>query len=160
MNRPFLILHAGLSENVRECVSFMEKTLSELRQQVVAAHFSNYLASHILTERNLLVCLERGAPSDEVLDFVDFLASLEKGCLKELQYSVICVERPGLSRWSDFSRQVDGLLKMLGARRLAPILQCGTDIQTRLHQWTESLSKAMISHPSRLLHRRPTPPNP
>jgi len=143
MKSRILVLHSGFSGDACECAFCVAGKLHEDRHQVIVADFAKYLASHILAERTLLICLEnsRKSPPEEILDFVDFLSSLELGSLHKLQYSVLSIKHAtARSRWHDFASQIDALLEILGARRLAQRMDCRTHFHDHLHVWAETIS--------------------
>lgn len=143
MKSRILVLHSGPSGC--ECANGVAGKLYDDCHEVIVADLSRFLASHILAERALLVCLDnsRKAPSEEVLDFVDFLSSLEIGSLAGLKYSVLSVDQATRGRWQDFGRQIDALLEMLGARRLARRMHCRVPLADHLQDWAETISTVL-----------------
>lgn len=139
MKPRILILHSGPTGSADDCALCAARKLHEFHHEVLVVDLSRYLASHVHSERTLLICLECAAMAPEVLDFVDYLGSLEAGSLSDLQYSVLSIERAARRGWNQFGRQIDGLLEKLGARRLAPRMDCGAQFQDRLHVWVETV---------------------
>ncbi len=102
---------------------------------VTVAGFSRYLASHVLTERTLVICADETQPGtrDEVLDFVDFADSLDGGSLSRLSFSVLSLGQ------GEIGVNIDSALAGHGAARLARhVTAAETDIAL-LGAWEETI---------------------
>ncbi len=115
MNRSIVVLYTEGGDVAMSVAFDLAAALFSNGHDVTVAGFSRYLASHVLTERTLLVCADETQPGakDEVLDFVDFVDSLDHGSLFCLRFSVLSIGH------GEIGADIDSSLARHGAIRLA-----------------------------------------
>lgn len=141
MQNNVTVLYSGGDFDTRECAFHVAGKLTREGHVVLASNLEKYLASHILRERTLLMCMEAdpGELPDETLDFLDFVRSLDRGDLNQLSYSLLTIgDAPGRSVASH-TRELDSLLANMGGRRIVPRMDCRRAFENGLHVWAETI---------------------
>lgn len=135
MNRCIVVLYTEAGDAAMSVAFDLAAALFSNGHDVTVAGFSRYLASHVLTERTLVLCADETQPgtSEEVLDFIDYAGSLDPGSLSRLQYAVLSLggEEAGSS--------IDTILAADGARRLARHVTAPVADSALIGAWEETI---------------------
>ncbi len=135
MNRSTVVLYSEAGDAAMSVAFDLAAALFGNGHDVTVAGFSRYLASHVLTERTLILCVDETQPgiSEEVLDFVDFAGSLDPGSLSRLQYAVLSLGA------GEAGRGIDAVLDACSARRLARHVTAAVTDSALIGAWEETI---------------------
>lgn len=135
MNRSIVVLYTEAGDAAMSMAFDVAAALFSNGHDVTVAGFSRYLASHVLTERTLLVCVDETQPCamDEALDFVDFAGSLDHTSLSRLRFSVLSLGQ------GEVGRDIDSSLTQKGAVRLARHVVAATSDFAPVETWEETI---------------------
>ncbi|GAT35169.1 hypothetical protein TSACC_3233 [Terrimicrobium sacchariphilum] len=135
MNRSIVVLYTEEGDAAMSVAFDLAAGLFSNGYDVTVAGFSRYLASHVLTERTLLVCVDETQPRvmDEVLDFVDFAGSLDRSSLSRLRFSVLSLGQ------GEAGCDIDSSLAQNGANRLARHVVAATSDSALIETWEETI---------------------
>ena len=139
MNRSIVVLYTEAGDAAMSVAFDLAAALFSNGHDVTVAGFSRYLASHVLTERTLILCLDEAHADtlEEVLDFVDYAGSLDPGSLSRLQYAVLSLGA------GETGRGIDAILDAGSARRLARHVFAVTTDSALIGAWEETICAAV-----------------
>lgn len=142
MNRPITLLYASPWGEAMRCAHLMAGRLAREGHHVLALDIEKYLASHLLADQTVLVCLEGGEEaSDSVLELLDYVQALEPGDLQGLRFSVFSLG-DGL-KVSSRGAELDTLLKHLGGTRIVARMECKAKVVEGFGIWSEAVSEML-----------------
>lgn len=135
MNRSIVVLYTEAGDTAMSVAFDLAAALFGNGHDVTVAGFSRYLASHVLTERTLILCTDetRQETPEEVLDFVDFAGSLDPGSLSRLQYAALSLGE------GEAGPGIDSVLNAAGARRLARHISADVTDFALIEAWEETI---------------------
>jgi len=139
MNRSIVVLYTEAGDAAMSVAFDLAAALFSNGHDVTVAGFSRYLASHVLTERTLILCTDetQSETSEEVLDFIDYAGSLDPGSLSRLQYAVLSLGG------GNSGRDIDAPLDACGARRLARHVSAAVTDSPLIGAWEETICAAV-----------------
>lgn len=158
MNTLITVLYASMSGNSMDCARNIAGRLACEEHTVVAVDLAHYLASDILREQVVLVCIStwgEGDPPDDAVEFLDFLRSLAPGDLCKLRFSVFALGDVSYEHFCQCGKDVDALFEKLGGRRIAPRLDGDLDYDKEFARWSDSVSEALAVN--RAIEQSPVP---
>lgn len=139
MNRPITLLYPRPWGEAMRCAHLMAGRLAREGHHVLAVDVGRYLASHLLADQVVLICLEGGEKQPEaVLDFLDYVQALEPGDLYGLCYSVFSLgDGP---KPNSGGQELDFLFKHLGGTRIVTHIRCPADFAEGFAIWSDAVS--------------------
>ncbi|MFQ5609691.1 MAG: sulfite reductase flavoprotein subunit alpha, partial [Woeseiaceae bacterium] len=84
-----------------------------------------------------------GDPPDDAELFHEFLMSKKAPQLADLKYTVLALGDSSYVNFCETGREFDARLTELGAKRLAPMVECDLDYEAAAAGWTESLVREL-----------------
>lgn len=142
MNRPITLLYASPWGEAMRCAHLMAGRLAREGHHVLALDIDKYLASHLLADQTVLVCLEGGDETpDSVLELLDYVQSLEPGDLQGLRFSVFSLG--DALKVNSRGAELDALLKDLGATRIVARMECKSRVSEGFAIWSEAVSEML-----------------
>jgi len=135
MNRSIVVLYTEGGDAAMSVAFDLAAVLFTNGHDVTVAGFSRYLASHVLTERTLILCTDETEPGtrEEVLDFADFAGSLDSGSLSRLQYAALSLGE------GEAGRGIDAILAACGGGRLARHVSAAVSDSALIGAWEETI---------------------
>lgn len=139
MNRSIVVLYTEAGDAAMSVAFDLAAALFSNGHDVTVAGFSRYLASHVLTERMLILCTDETEPGtrEEVLDFADFAGSLDSGSLSRLQYAALSLGE------GEAGRGIDAILASCGGGRLARHVSAPVTDSSLIGAWEETICAAV-----------------
>ncbi|MFI4889308.1 MAG: assimilatory sulfite reductase (NADPH) flavoprotein subunit [Steroidobacterales bacterium] len=140
-----LVLYASQTGNGRRVAERLGRSLegAGLQPQVVAA--GDYPARRLSDERLVYIVASThgdGEAPDDARAFLDHLFGRRAPRLENLAYSVLALGDSSYPKFCATGRALDERFAELGARRLAPRVECDVDIEARAGTW---LDQALVS---------------
>lgn len=80
-----------------------------------------------------------GDPPDDAELFHEFILSDKASKLSELKYSVLALGDSSYVNFCQTGRELDARLAELGAKRLAPLIECDLDYEPQAETWTNQI---------------------
>lgn len=154
MNRPITLLYSCSWGEAMRCAHLMAGRLAREGHHVLAADIGRYLASHLLADQVVLICLSgREESGDAVVDFLDYVQSLESGDLEGLRFSVLSLS--DRQRTHAMGTELDFLLKHLEATRIVAHMVCPAECRRGFAIWSDAVSEILAF--DRALRLSPVP---
>ena len=135
-----LVLYASQTGNGRRIAERLGRSLEAagLRASVLSA--SDYPTRQLAEERLAYFVASThgdGEPPDDARPFIEYLAGRRAPRLDRLAYAVLALGDSSYPKFCATGRAIDERLAELGARRLAPRVDCDVDIEPKAGSWLE-----------------------
>jgi sulfite reductase (NADPH) flavoprotein alpha-component len=107
-----------------------------------------YPREQLKNEQALLVVASTygdGDPPDSAKSFWEFLRNGGAPRLEKLNYSVLALGDTNYAKFCEFGKSVDTRLEQLGARRVAPRVDCDVDFDEGFRRWLDGVMAGLNS---------------
>ena len=146
------ILYGSQTGNSKSVANKVAEKAKAKGLQVVVADMNDYAAKNLKNEKRLLIVVStqgEGDPPVSAEEFREFLLGTRAPKLPELQFSVLALGDKSYLNFCQTGREFDERLEALGAKRMAPRMDCDVDFQDDADAWAESvLAKIAFAVPS------------
>ncbi|HEY5792335.1 MAG TPA: flavodoxin domain-containing protein [Chthoniobacterales bacterium] len=146
MSEPITILYATMTGNSRDCAENTVKRLKQEGHTATAIDLAHYKVGDISNEKVVLLTIStwgEGEAPDDGVNFLEHVKSLSAGSLPGLEFSVLALGDTSYDNFCQCGKDFDTALEALGAKRLAPRMDCDVDFQENADAWLESVVAAL-----------------
>ena len=138
------ILYASQTGNAKGVATKLATTATEAGIAVHLKNVADYKAKGLKAESHLLIVTStngEGEAPDDALSFHEFLLSKKAPKLPNLNYSVLALGDSSYEFFCQTGKDFDERLKSLGAKQVAPRVDCDLDYQQQASAWSTSIIK-------------------
>lgn len=131
------------------CHGLAKKTAKKLEEQgfqVTLSSMGDFKPNGLKKVQNLLILVSthgEGEPPDNALAFHEFLHSKRAPQLESLRFSVLALGDTSYEFFCQTGKDFDKRLEELGAKRLAPRVDCDVDFDAPAAEWTKNVLGAL-----------------
>lgn len=140
--KTLTILYASQTGNAKGVAKQLEQSAKAAGITVNFKNIADYKVKSLKSETHLLIVTStngEGEPPDDAFIFHEFLLSKKAPKLPELNYSVLALGDSSYEFFCQTGKDFDERLQALGAKQLAPRLDCDLDYDSETLSWTESM---------------------
>ncbi|MGG3178093.1 sulfite reductase subunit alpha [Priestia megaterium] len=145
-NSRITILWASQTGNAEGVANDCAKKLQEAGHNIRLVSMDSYSITDLSEERMVLVIASTfgaGDPPDNGESFWQSLQTDNAPRLQDLSYAVLAFGDSSYDLFCGFGRNLDTRLEQLGAKRLRDRIDCDTDFEEQVDEWTYSIEKAL-----------------
>lgn len=145
-SKTLTILYASQTGNAKGVAQQLEQSAKAAGITVNFKNVADYKVKSLKSETHLLIVTStngEGEPPDDALIFHEFLFSKKAPKLPELSYSVLALGDSSYEFFCQTGKDFDERLQALGAKQLAPRLDCDLDYDSETLSWTESMVESL-----------------
>lgn len=145
-SKTLTILYASQTGNAKGVAQKLEQTAKAAGITVNLKNVADYKAKALKSETHLLIVTStngEGEPPDDALIFHEFLLGKKAPKLPNLNYSVLSLGDSSYEFFCQTGKDFDERLKALGAKQIAPRLDCDLDYDSETLSWTESMVETL-----------------
>jgi sulfite reductase (NADPH) flavoprotein alpha-component len=142
------ILYASQTGNAKGVAAQVKAAADAQGIAAELVSVADYKPKSLKKETHLLIVAStngEGAPPDDALEFHEFLRSKKAPKLDQLSYSVLALGDSSYEFFCQCGIDFDERLAELGAKRIAPRVDCDLDYDAPAAQWTEQVLKDVES---------------
>jgi sulfite reductase (NADPH) flavoprotein alpha-component len=140
------ILYASQTGNAKGVAKQVEKAASAAGIIVKLKNISDYKAKSLKSETHVLIIAStngEGEAPDDAIEFHEFLLGKKAPKLPNLSYSVLSLGDSSYEFFCQTGRDFDERLKALGAKQVAPRVDCDVDYDSESESWTLSIVESL-----------------
>ena len=144
--KTLTILFASQTGNAKGVAKQLEQSAKAAGITVNLKNVSDYKAKTLKSETHLLIVTStngEGEPPDDAIEFHEFLLGKKAPKLPNLSYSVLSLGDSSYEFFCQTGKDFDERLKELGAKQVAPRLDCDLDYDSETLSWTESIVETL-----------------
>jgi sulfite reductase (NADPH) flavoprotein alpha-component len=144
--KTLTILYASQTGNAKGVASQLEKSAKAAGITVVLKNIADYKAKSLKNESHLLIVAStngEGEAPDDAIEFHEFLLGKKAPKLPNLSYSVLALGDSSYEFFCQTGKDFDERLQALGAKQLAPRLDCDVDYDSECESWTLSIVESL-----------------
>ena len=145
------VLHASQSGTAESLAHKVAKELKAKGHSTTLAALDTYTPHTLANEQHAVLIAStygEGDPPDAVKPFFQQLSSSDAPQLDKLSYTVLALGDKHYEHFCKFGSDLDERLQSLGARRIAPRVECDVEVDEAFARWKENLLQRLeqISH--------------
>ena len=136
------ILYASQTGNAKGVASKLAESAKAAGINVVLKNTADYKVKSIKNETHLLIVAStngEGEAPDDAIEFHEFLLGKKAPKLPNLSYSVLALGDSSYEFFCQTGKDFDERLKALGAKQVAPRIDCDVDYDSDSDSWTLSI---------------------
>ncbi|MDX2368780.1 MAG: assimilatory sulfite reductase (NADPH) flavoprotein subunit [Colwellia sp.] len=140
--KTLTILYASQTGNAKGVASKLAESAKAAGISVVLKNTADYKAKSIKNETHLLIVAStngEGEAPDDAIEFHEFLLGKKAPKLPNLSYSVLALGDSSYEFFCQTGKDFDERLKALGAKQVAPRIDCDVDYDSDSDSWTLSI---------------------
>jgi sulfite reductase (NADPH) flavoprotein alpha-component len=140
------ILYASQTGNAKGVATKLAASASEAGIAVNLKNIADYKAKGLKNESHLLIVSStngEGEAPDDALAFYEFLFSKKAPKLPNLKYSVLALGDSSYEFFCQTGKDFDERLKALGAKQVAPRVDCDVDYQQQASEWSANIVETL-----------------
>ncbi len=140
------ILYASQTGNAKGVAAQLEKSAKANGINVVLKNIADYKAKALKNESHLLIVAStngEGEPPDDAIEFHEFLLGKKAPKLPNLSYSVLALGDSSYEFFCQTGKEFDERLQVLGAKQVAPRVDCDVDYDSDAESWTLSIVESL-----------------
>jgi sulfite reductase (NADPH) flavoprotein alpha-component len=140
------ILYASQTGNAKGVAKQVEKAASAVGISVKLKNISDYKAKSLKSETHVLIIAStngEGEAPDDAIEFHEFLLGKKAPKLPNLSYSVLSLGDSSYEFFCQTGRDFDERLQALGAKQVAPRVDCDVDYDSESESWTLSIVESL-----------------
>lgn len=144
--KTLTILYASQTGNAKGVASKLAESAKAAGISVVLKNTSDYKVKSIKNETHLLIVAStngEGEAPDDAIEFHEFLLGKKAPKLPNLSYSVLALGDSSYEFFCQTGRDFDERLKALGAKQVAPRIDCDVDYDSDSDSWTLSIVESL-----------------
>ncbi len=144
--KTLTILYASQTGNAKGVAGQLEKSAQEAGINVVLKNIADYKAKALKNESHLLIVAStngEGEPPDDAIEFHEFLLGKKAPKLPNLSYSVLALGDSSYEFFCQTGKEFDERLQALGAKQVAPRVDCDVDYDSESEAWTLSIVETL-----------------
>ena len=140
------ILYASQTGNAKGVASKLAQSAKAAGISVVLKNTADYKAKSIKNETHLLIVAStngEGEAPDDAIEFHEFLLGKKAPKLTNLSYSVLALGDSSYEFFCQTGKDFDERLQALGAKQVAPRIDCDVDYDSDSDSWTLSIIESL-----------------
>jgi sulfite reductase (NADPH) flavoprotein alpha-component len=140
--KTLTILYASQTGNAKGVASKLAESAKAAGISVVLKNTADYKVKSIKNETHLLIVAStngEGEAPDDAIEFHEFLLGKKAPKLPNLSYSVLALGDSSYEFFCQTGKDFDERLKALGAKQVAPRIDCDVDYDSDSDSWTLSI---------------------
>lgn len=144
--KTLTILYASQTGNAKGVASQLEKSAKAAGITVVLKNIADYKAKSLKNESHLLIVAStngEGEAPDDAIEFHEFLLGKKAPKLPDLSYSVLALGDSSYEFFCQTGKDFDERLQALGAKQVAPRVDCDVDYDSECESWTLSIVESL-----------------
>lgn len=144
--KTLTILFASQTGNAKGVATQVEASAKAAGINVVLKNIADYKAKSLKNETHLLVVAStngEGEPPDDAIEFHEYLLGKKAPKLPNLNYSVLSLGDSSYEFFCQTGKDFDERLLELGAKQVAPRVDCDVDYDTECDEWTLQIVEAL-----------------
>lgn len=145
--KTLTILYASQTGNAKGVASKLAASAKAAGISVVLKNTADYKAkSSLKNETHLLIVAStngEGEAPDDAIEFHEFLLGKKAPKLPNLSYSVLALGDSSYEFFCQTGKDFDERLQALGAKQLAPRVDCDVDYDSDCEAWTSSIIESL-----------------
>ncbi len=144
--KTLTILFASQTGNAKGVATKLETSAKAAGINVVLKNIADYKAKSLKNETHLLIVAStngEGEPPDDAIEFHEYLLGKKAPKLPNLNYSVLSLGDSSYEFFCQTGKDFDQRLLELGAKQVAPRVDCDVDYDTECDEWTLRIVEAL-----------------
>ncbi|MCP4988566.1 MAG: sulfite reductase [NADPH] flavoprotein alpha-component, partial [Colwellia sp.] len=144
--KTLTILYASQTGNAKGVAGQLEKSAKDAGINVVLKNIADFKAKALKNESHLLIVAStngEGEPPDDAIEFHEFLLGKKAPKLPNLSYSVLALGDSSYEFFCQTGKEFDERLQALGAKQVAPRVDCDVDYDSDSEAWTLSIVESL-----------------
>ena len=144
--KTLTILYASQTGNAKGVASKLAESAKAAGISVVLKNTADYKVKSIKNETHLLIVAStngEGEAPDDAIEFHEFLLGKKAPKLPNLSYSVLALGDSSYEFFCQTGKDFDERLKALGAKQVAPRIDCDVDYDSDSDSWTLSIVETL-----------------
>jgi sulfite reductase (NADPH) flavoprotein alpha-component len=144
--KTLTILYASQTGNAKGVASKLAESAKAAGISVVLKNTADYKAKSIKNETHLLIVAStngEGEAPDDAIEFHEFLLGKKAPKLPNLSYSVLALGDSSYEFFCQTGKDFDERLKTLGAKQVAPRVDCDVDYDSDSDSWSLSIVESL-----------------
>ncbi len=144
--KTLTILFASQTGNAKGVATQVEASAKAAGINVVLKNIADYKAKSLKNETHLLIVAStngEGEPPDDAIEFHEYLLGKKAPKLPTLNYSVLSLGDSSYEFFCQTGKDFDERLLELGAKQVAPRVDCDVDYDTECDEWTLRIVEAL-----------------
>ena len=144
--KTLTILYASQTGNAKGVAGQLEKIAKAEGINVVLKNIADFKAKALKNESHLLIVAStngEGEPPDDAIEFHEFLLGKKAPKLPNLSYSVLALGDSSYEFFCQTGKEFDERLQALGAKQVAPRVDCDVDYDSDSEAWTLSIVESL-----------------
>ena len=140
--KTLTILYASQTGNAKGVASKLAESAKAVGISVILKNTADYKVKSIKNETHLLIVAStngEGEAPDDAIEFHEFLLGKKAPKLPNLSYSVLALGDSSYEFFCQTGKDFDERLKALGAKQVAPRIDCDVDYDSESDSWTLSI---------------------
>ncbi|TMV49161.1 assimilatory sulfite reductase (NADPH) flavoprotein subunit [Paenibacillus mesophilus] len=146
VSKEVTVLFGSQTGNGHGLAKKTAKKLEEQGFQVTISSMGDFKPNNLKKVQNLLILVSthgEGEPPDNALAFHEFLHSKRAPQLESLRFSVLALGDTSYEFFCQTGKDFDKRLEELGAKRIAPRVDCDVDYDGPAAEWMKSVLEAL-----------------
>ncbi|TNJ64838.1 assimilatory sulfite reductase (NADPH) flavoprotein subunit [Paenibacillus hemerocallicola] len=146
VSKDVTVLYGSQTGNSHGLAKKLSKKLEEQGSLVTLSSMSDFKPNGLKKIQNLLILVSthgEGDPPDNAIAFHEFLHSKRAPQLEGLRYSVLALGDTSYEFFCKTGKDFDLRLEELGAKRLAPRVDCDVDFDEPASEWAKHVLSAL-----------------
>ncbi len=144
--KTLTILYASQTGNAKGVAKKIEQSAKAAGINTKLINISDYKAKSLKNESHIIIVAStngEGEPPDDAIEFHEFLLGKKAPKLPKLTYSVLALGDSSYEFFCQTGKDFDLRLQALGAKQIAPRLDCDLDYDSETLGWTESIVETL-----------------
>ena len=144
--KTLTILYASQTGNAKGVASKLAENAKSAGINVELKNTADYKAKSIKNETHLLIVAStngEGEAPDDAIEFHEFLLGKKAPKLPNLSYSVLALGDSSYEFFCQTGKDFDERLKALGAKQIAPRIDCDVDYDSDSESWTLNIVESL-----------------
>ncbi|WP_274362083.1 assimilatory sulfite reductase (NADPH) flavoprotein subunit [Paenibacillus thermotolerans] len=146
LSKEVTVLFGSQTGNSSSLAKKLSKMLTEQGFQVTLSSMSDFKPNGLKKVQNLLVIVSthgEGEPPDNAISFYEFLHGKRAPQLEGVNYSVLALGDTSYEWFCKTGKDFDQRLEQLGAKRLAPRVDCDVDFAEPAAEWMKQVLESL-----------------